>query len=122
MKRTALAVALFLGFCTYVWAADRLSASEASAHIGEQATVCGTVASAHYARSSRGAPTFLNLDKPYPDHIFTALIWGDARERFSNPPEMLKGRSICVSGMIKAYHGIAEIIVESPAQIEVTGP
>ncbi|MFZ0805936.1 MAG: hypothetical protein WAN03_07120 [Candidatus Sulfotelmatobacter sp.] len=43
-----------------------LTASEAKDHIGEQATVCGKVVSTGYAENSRGKPTFLNLDKPYP--------------------------------------------------------
>jgi hypothetical protein len=32
--------------------------------IGRQKTVCGTVASAHFAAKSKGQPTFINLDKP----------------------------------------------------------
>jgi len=36
-----------------------LSAKEAKDHIGEHATVCGRVASARYASSTRGSPTFL---------------------------------------------------------------
>ena len=43
-----------------------LTASEAKDHNGEQATVCGKVVSTGYAENSRGKPTFLNLDKPYP--------------------------------------------------------
>ena len=49
-----------------------ISAAEASKHVGEKATVCGVVASASYASRTKGQPTFLNLDKPYPDAIFTA--------------------------------------------------
>jgi hypothetical protein len=54
----------------------KLTAVEAKDHIGEQATVCGKVASTRYAATSRGKPTFLNLDKPYPSQVFTILIWG----------------------------------------------
>lgn len=52
----------------------RITAAEAKDHIGDRATVCGKVASTHYAKSSKGEPTFLNLDKPYPKEIFTILI------------------------------------------------
>jgi len=44
-----------------------LTADEAAHHIGETATVCGTIASASYASHSKGQPTFLNLDKAYPN-------------------------------------------------------
>jgi hypothetical protein len=43
-----------------------LTATEARAHIGETASVCGVVASTHYSNRTKGEPTFLNLDEPYP--------------------------------------------------------
>ena len=52
-----------------------LTATEAKDHIGEQGTVCGKVVSTRYAESSRGSPTFLNFDQPYPNQVFTLLIW-----------------------------------------------
>jgi len=36
----------------------RLTATEAKDHIGEQATVCGTVASTGFAETTRGMPTW----------------------------------------------------------------
>jgi hypothetical protein len=56
---------------------NSLSAAEAKKHIGENATVCGLVVSAHFAANSRGEPTFLNLDEPYPNQIFTIVILGE---------------------------------------------
>ena len=40
-----------------------LTATEAKAHVGEHATVCGKVVSTRWAESSRGSPTFLNFDQ-----------------------------------------------------------
>jgi DNA/RNA endonuclease YhcR with UshA esterase domain len=91
--------------------------ADAINQVGEAATVCGRVASAKYAESSRGSPTFLNLDRPYPDHIFTAVIWGTSRSRFHSPPEALSGKSICVTGVISIYRGKAQIEVSDPSQI-----
>jgi hypothetical protein len=64
----------------------KLSAAETKDHIGEQATVCGKVASTRYAATTRRKPTFLNLDKPYPTQLFTILI-GGIRERFGTSEE-----------------------------------
>ena len=50
--------------------------------LGQKATVCGIVASATFLSRSKGQPTFLNLDQPYPRQIFTAVIWGKDREYF----------------------------------------
>jgi hypothetical protein len=102
-----------------VWAQERLTPEEAITRVGESAIVCGVVASARYAAKSKGAPTFLNLGKPYPQHVFTAIIWGRQRPRFSYQPETLQGRSICITGTIAARKGIAQIEVNNPVQIEV---
>jgi hypothetical protein len=48
----------------------KLTADEAKDHIGDRATVCGKVVSTHYAKSSKGEPTFLNFDEPYPKGSF----------------------------------------------------
>jgi hypothetical protein len=50
---------------------NKITAAEAKDHVGEVRTVCGKVASARYAAQSKGQPTFLNLDEPYPKEVFT---------------------------------------------------
>jgi hypothetical protein len=102
------------------WAQTRITPEEALTHVGESATVCGMVASARYAAKSKGSPTFLNLGKPYPQHVFTAIIWGRWRSHFSYKPEELQGRSVCITGTVTVHKGIAEMEVSSPAQIEAT--
>ena len=71
-----------------------ISATEAKDHVGETTTVCGEVASAHYAAKNRGNPTFINLDKPYPNEIFTVLIWGSDRPKFGDPEESCRSKHI----------------------------
>jgi micrococcal nuclease len=93
------------------------AAKEADKHIGEKATVCGVVLSSHYAKSSKGEPTFLNLDVAYPEHIFTVLIWGDDREQFKKPEVRYKNQKICVHGEIGSYKGIPQIILYSKKQL-----
>jgi hypothetical protein len=97
----------------------KLAANEAKDHVGEQATVCGKVASTRYAATTRGKPTFLNLDKPYPAQIFTVLIWGDSREKFGAPEEKYRDKQVCVTGKITEYRGAPEIVASDPQSIEV---
>jgi hypothetical protein len=98
--------------------ADRkLTAAEAGQHIGETATVCGVVASGRYIERTRGRPTFLNLDRPYPDKVFTILIWGENRMKFGAPEQSLINKRVCVSGLIREYRGGPEIIASEPSQI-----
>jgi hypothetical protein len=88
--------------------AQSISATEAASHMGEHATVCGTIAGEHTATNSRGTPTFINLDKPYPHQVFTILIWGDERNTVGDFPET--GR-VCATGRITEYHGVPEIVL-----------
>jgi hypothetical protein len=97
----------------------RLTAAEAKDHIGEQATVCGKVASTRYAETTRGKPTFLNLDKPYPSQVFAVLIWGENRAKFGAPEEQYREKHICVTGTIAEYRKAPEIVVSDPHSIEV---
>ena len=106
-----------------LWAAlglaqTSISAAEAKNHIGERATVCGEVAGVHYAARSRGNPTFINLDKPYPNQIFTVLIWGSDRPKFGDPEEAYQSKHICVTGKISDYKGVPEIVAYEPEQIK----
>jgi len=71
MARSLTSAALLLCGAVGVFGSPDISPAEAAKHIGEKATVCGVVASARYASRSKGQPTFLNLDKPYPNQIFT---------------------------------------------------
>jgi DNA/RNA endonuclease YhcR with UshA esterase domain len=100
-----------------VLAQQKISSSEAKNHIGEPATVCGTVVSTRYAQSAKGKPTFLNFDKPYPSKVFTVLIWGSNRNKFATPETDYKGKSLCVTGTISEYRGTPEIVVDNPTQI-----
>jgi len=102
-----------------VLAQKTFTATEAKAHIGEQATVCGKVVSTRWAESSRGSPTFLNFDQPYPDQVFTLVIWGNDRSKFDNPETTYRGKRVCVTGKISAFKGVPEVVANDPAQIKV---
>jgi DNA/RNA endonuclease YhcR with UshA esterase domain len=117
--KTGLAVTLLSALSLVALAQKRLSSAEAKEHYGENATVCGDVVSTRYAASSKGQPTFLNLDKAYPNQIFTVVIWGSNRSKFKTPEEDYKDKRICVSGRITAYDGLPEIIAEDPKQIRI---
>jgi len=95
-----------------------LTATQAKDHIGEQATVCGKVVSTGFAESSRGKPTFLNFDKPYPDQIFTLAIWGSDRSKFGDPETKYRGKWVCVTGKISAFKGVPEVVANESAQIK----
>jgi hypothetical protein len=96
---------------------NKITAAEAKDHVGETRTVCGKVVSTHYASKSKGEPTFLNLDEPYPKEIFTILIWGSDRAKFRAPETKYKDERVCVTGKIGSYRGTPELVATEPSQI-----
>ena len=112
-------VAVLLGSAAALGAAPTITAEEASAHVGETATVCGVVVSAKHATSTRGEPTFLNLDRPYPNQVFTVVIWGSDRAAFGQPEAVYRNKHVCVSGLIESYKGKPEIVARKPSQVEL---
>jgi len=96
---------------------ESYTAQDAVSHIGEIGTVCGLVVSSKFAMRSKGQLTFLNLDRPYPNHIFTVVIWGKDRVKFGRPDLTFAGKRICVWGLIADYEGRPEMMATDPAQI-----
>jgi DNA/RNA endonuclease YhcR with UshA esterase domain len=101
-------------FCPALGLAAPLQPSEAASHVGETATICGTVAAAHYAESARGQPTFLNIG---PAQAVTAVIWGTDRAAFGEPERSLVSKHVCVTGVVQRYRGESEIVLRSAEQL-----
>jgi len=99
---------------------SNISSKNASAYINEILTVCGPVVDSRYASASKGQPTFLNFDYPYPNHTFTIVIWGQNRTNFSSPPEkMYMSKNVCIDGYIDSYKGKPQIEATSEIMISV---
>ncbi len=113
MKRLLLVPILATGFLY----GGSFPTTEASSHIGENATVCGIVSGGHYARSSKGQPTFINLDGAYPNQIFTIVIWGSDRHKFSSPERRYNDKRLCATGTIDSYRGTPQIVVANKSQL-----
>lgn len=115
MLRTTNILVFLLSVAALPMAAQTITAADAKNHIGQNATVCGTVTDERTATSSRGEPTFINLDSTYPNQSFTILIWEDDRKNIGELPRV--GAHICASGVIKEYRGTPEIVVQSSGQL-----
>ena len=119
-RASGLIVLLFvLGCSVCSCSQQRLTAAEASAHVGQQATVCGRVAGVHHAVSSKGQPTFINLDKPYPNQLFQIVIFGSDLPNFEDPQQRYSGRKVCVTGTIRIFRVAPEIVAHDPSAIEL---
>jgi hypothetical protein len=99
-----------------------LRAAEAKQHVGSTGTVCGSVMSTRYLNSSRGQPTFVDIDKASPKQEFSVMIAGSDRSKFGGSPEVTyRDKVICVTGQIRSYQDGAQIVATDPKQIEIQG-
>lgn len=126
MRKTAILIIFVFLVCVLaagtarVMAQERITPLEAKDYVGKKVTVCGVVASAKFAAMSKGRPTFLNLDRPYPNQIFTVVIWGKDRDKFGTPPEQTyRGKKICVTGTVSIFRNTPQIVVSDPSQISM---
>jgi endonuclease G len=83
----------------------------------ESITVCGTVVSTK--RSAKGN-VFLNLDKAFPNQVFTVSIFKDKLLNFSySPDEELLGKTICIEGKVSDFNGTPSMSIANENAIRV---
>jgi DNA/RNA endonuclease YhcR with UshA esterase domain len=112
-KTLLMPLALMCACFAIAQAPPNYTPQEAPKHVGETATITGTVDGVH--QSGKGN-IFLNLGGKYPNQVFTAFIPSASAAQFSRP-EQYEGRTVAVSGKITLYRGKPEIIVNSLSQI-----
>lgn len=95
--------------------------ADAAGSVGKRVIVCGLVSDASYQPRTNGQPTFINFDRPFPNHTFTAVIWTEDRSKFVPPPEAQfgPGKNVCITGAVAMYRGKPQIVVRSTDQIKV---
>ena len=91
-----------------------ITAAQAREHDGETATVCGVAQNEHTASTTRGKPTFIDLDSSFPYQIFSILVWDEDRRNVGELPHT--GSRVCVTGVINYYHGVPRIVVKDSGQ------
>lgn len=81
-------------------------------------TVCGTVVSSH--KSGKGN-IFLNMDKAFPNQIFTVTIWDRDVVNFEYQPELfLMNKKVCFTGKVTAGRGgIPQMSISNSKRIEI---
>ncbi len=87
---------------------------------GETATVCGQVVATKYKINGKSDPTYINLDKKWPETVFTLMVFGKDRINFSyKPEEFLTDKKICVTGKVGEFNRTPQIIATDETQIQI---
>jgi endonuclease G, mitochondrial len=96
----------------------KINTVQAKYNVGTVSCVCGTVVSTKY--SEKSGSTFLNLDKKFPNTIFSVSIWEKDRTNFSyKPEEELYMRKVCVTGKVELRSGVPTMSIKNEKAIEI---
>jgi endonuclease G len=96
----------------------KINTVQAKYNIGTVSCVCGTVVSTKY--SEKSGSTFLNLDKKFPNTIFSVSIWEKDRTNFSyKPEEELYMRKVCITGKVEMRNGVPTMSIKNEKAIEI---
>ncbi len=113
---------------------QELAPMNAIGHVGEVATVCGTIVDSSFNVDEEGQPTILSFGGPHPFYVFVAIIPGSERYKFPPEPEKFyRDEAVCVTGLIREtidFTGdepdrddeideIPQIIVRNPLQLVI---
>jgi hypothetical protein len=97
-----------------IWQTVVIPTDAAAKHVGETATVEGTVANVKHA--SRFHAIFVDFDQPYPNQSFTAYIDQKNAAKFPDVDKLMSHKAR-VTGKIVLYRGKPEIVVEEASQL-----
>lgn len=87
--------------------------ADASKHIGEYASVRGTLVKAH---TSASGTVFLDFCANYKTCPFSGVIFADDAKEFGNLSRY-NDTTITLTGKIQSYQGKAEIVLSDPSQL-----
>jgi hypothetical protein len=102
-------------FLTFAGTAQTLTTAQAREHDGDHVTICGTVRNEHTAQSSKGKPTFLDIDSSFPEPVFVVVVWDEDKPQVGALPP-LKAH-LCATGTINYYRGVPQMTVKDKSQI-----
>lgn len=87
--------------------------TEAPAHVGEYASVRGTLQEAY---TSKNGTVFLDFCQSYKTCPFSGVIFADDAKKFGSLTSY-EGRAVTLTGKISSYEGKAEIVLSDPSQL-----
>jgi hypothetical protein len=92
----------------------RIGTGEATKHYDETCVVTGKVVQI----TIREKLVYVNLDKPFPDSPFTAVIFARATNEFGDL-KALQGKAVELQGKIEEYKEKPQMVLNSTNQLKV---
>ena len=86
---------------------------------GKKHTICGKAVS---TKKHEKGHVFINLDKKFPNQIFSVSIFNSSIQNFDYEPQIyLKDKNVCFTGKVSEYKGTASMIIDNGKQVRLVG-
>ena len=93
---------LLVTFSIHCFAQDTITTTKVKDYLDKEVCVVGKVVS--FKLASEGKFTnYINIDKPYPESVFTVVITNNYLEKLNIKIEDLKDKTIYIKGKITTY-------------------
>jgi len=97
-----LVLVFFLSFSINCFSQDTITTAKVKDYMDKEVCIIGKVVS--FKLASEGKFTnYINIDKPYPESVFTVVITNNYLEKLNIKIEDLKDKEIYVKGKITTY-------------------
>lgn len=96
------AIAFLLVFSTNCFSQDTITTAKVKDYMDKEVCVVGKVVSFKLAAEGKST-NYINIDKPYPESIFTVVISNSYLEKLNIKIEDLKDKTVLVKGTITVY-------------------
>ena len=84
---------------------------------GKKHTICGKVVS---TKKHEKGHVFINLDKKFPNQIFSISIFKASIQNFDYEPHIyLKDKNVCFTAKISEYKGTASMMIDNGKQVKL---
>lgn len=85
------------------FASKGISPEVAGNYVGKEVLVTGKVISSYFAENESGSPTFLNLDKTFPNNALSVIIFKNYLDTLKLNVLDLENHQIEISGKVSQY-------------------
>lgn len=97
-----LIIVIFLIFSANCFSQDTITTAKVKDYLDKEVCVVGKVVSFKIASEGKNT-NYINIDKPYPESIFTVVISNNYLEKLNIKIEDLKDKTVYVKGIITVY-------------------
>lgn len=115
-----LAFVFFIMFSINCFSQDTISTGKVKEYMDKEACVLGKVVSFKLAAEGKFT-NYINIDRPYPESVFTVVITNNHLEKLNLKIEDLKNKNIYIKGKITTYKNDPKQIPQifNPVSIEI---